>query len=71
MGVDAQLSLDGESLEFAARLERDKRDFHGSHTDAEPDLMGLIIVPDDILAVSSEAVLDCWMMPLQAPSKGI
>lgn len=63
-GVDAQFSLEGETLAFAVRPECGERDFRDNHVDADPDLMRLIMESDDILAVSSEAFLDRWRMPL-------
>ena len=63
-GVDAQFSLDGERLAFAVRPECGERDFRDNHADADPDLMRLIMGSDDILAVSSEPVLDRWKRPL-------
>ena len=63
-GVDAQFSLDGERLAFAVRPECGERDFKDNHADADPDLMRLIMGSDDILAVSSEPVLDRWKRPL-------
>ena len=63
-GVDAQFSLEGETLAFAVRPECGERDFRDNHVDADPDLMRLIMESDDIIAVSAEAFLDCWRMPL-------
>ena len=63
-GVDAQFSLDGERLAFTVRPECGERDFKDNHADADPDLMRLIVESDDILAVSSEPVLDRWKKPL-------
>ena len=63
-GVDAQFSLDGERLAFAVRPECGELDFRDNHADADPDLMRLIMGSDDILAVSSEPVLDRWKRPL-------
>lgn len=63
-GIDAQFSLDGERLAFAARPECGERDFKDNHADADPELMKLIMGSDDILDVSSESVLDRWKKPL-------
>lgn len=63
-GVDAQFSLDGERLAFAVRPECGERDFKDNHADADPDLMRLIVESHDILAVSSEPVLNRWKKPL-------
>ena len=63
-GVDAQFSIDGERLALVVRPECGERDFKDNHVDADPDLMRLIVESDDILAVSSEPVLDRWKKPL-------
>ncbi len=64
-GVEAQFSLCDERLAYAVRPECGEHDFHDNHADADPDLMRLIKESDDILAVSSDAVLNRWTHPLR------
>jgi hypothetical protein len=58
------LAFDGERLAYAVHPECGEWDSHDNHTDADPELMRLIMESDDIRAISLEVFPDRWRMPL-------